>query len=103
MDNEPTEARQDELAGIREQLFNLLLEAYGSTKSEHHPNVMQYRILDSLTVSSGGGKCNNPICINGKIDTALRRGKCLWCNGTGRKPIVTKAVAQCIEEATKDG
>ena len=102
MTNKPTEACQDELVGIRGQLFNLLLEAYGSTKPEHHPNVMQYRILNSLTVSSGGTcpecKGEGEIFHRGVIDTLKAWSRCTTCNGTGQEPIVTKTLGEIIGE-----
>ena len=46
---------------IKEQIFKLLLNAQGSTRLEHHPNIMTYKILnlfkaevDKLTVMITG-------------------------------------------------
>jgi len=65
-------------------------------------------ILNSLTVSSGGGKCD--MCNgHGKIlpyqldnGSYIYKDDCLTCNGTGQKPIVTKTLGEIIKEWEDD-
>jgi len=70
MDKQPTEARQDELAGIREKMAELVKRACVKYDGASHRDLLikvHTEEILSQTVSSG------------------------------------KTIAQCIEEATKDG
>jgi len=112
--DKPTEARQDELAGIREKIakniyFDGVEYAVGTIAEvtwREAPRARRDKYLEradqilSLTVSSGGGKC--PECKGEK--KILNHSvydywmPCHVCNGTGQKPIVTKTLGQLAKE-----
>ncbi len=114
MNEQPTEACQDELAGIREKIARKLYdnEIWG-TGNEHLGNLKEY-LLDkesfmiadqilSLTVSSGGGDCSE--CEGERmIKDVDDEGEvvvldCPTCNGTGQKQ--PKTLGDIIKEALK--
>jgi len=110
MTTEPTEARQDELAGIREKLacnFVQVLydkgfitwETVGAEKAIKRKG---YELADqilSLTVSSGGGKC--PKC-DGFKKVLGRRGTimcyCPTCSSTGSVKKEEISIGDLIKE-----
>ena len=118
---QPTEARQDELAGIREKIAKICTARYfecsyndaeiawsEATEESKEDMLNNANQILSLTVSRGGGVCPE-CCGQGEITgvdvgypSIMSFAHCEHCNGTGEQPIVTKTIAQCIEEATKD-
>ncbi len=98
MDKQPTEARQDELAGIQKEMAHIIALA-----AVHHTGKPFLQIADqilSLPVSSGGGVC--PRCYGmGISEIRCNAPKCLPCNGTGQKPIVTKKLIEWVKLGTE--
>ena len=104
MTTEPTEARQDELAGIREKIARFISEFKdwdGARQYVKDGWLYKADQILSRTVSSGGGKC--PTCDGtgtylfeylGKADSEA----CAVCNRTGQKPIVTRTIGEIIKE-----
>jgi len=99
MDKQPTEARQDELARIREKLSALFVIARTEGLLTRFADGLEDADeAFSLTVSSGG-IC--PECEGEKITPETGRGsdgfiRCETCNGTG---LVTKTLGEIIKEA----
>jgi len=117
---QPTEARQDELAGIRykwqamfcqhckamQKTNDTVVECWynpldhGNDKAFCASNCDAIDSFFALTVSSGGGIC--PHCQGEKTmwggGNSSDFVRCHNCNGTGQKPIVTKTVGEIIEE-----
>ena len=107
-----SEARQDELAGIRQRAINSvgfhLLDTgiYDHAKDAEKLSTELADIFFALTVSSGGGKCvecgglgyYNYFDVKGKPPFEPMPKPCPTCNGTGQKPIVTKTLGEIIKE-----
>ena len=97
---EPTEARQDELAGIREKIARFISEFKdwdGARQYVKEGWLYKADQILNLTVSSGGGVC--PECkgncgIRGIRWDEIITKKCPTCNGTGQKPIATKTLEE---------
>ena len=69
---------------IAREIFGICCPGY-----EFHDEEMYLDFADQILTISGTTdiECPNPICVKGKIDALLRKGKCYWCNGTGKKKI----------------
>ena len=110
MTTEPTEARQDELAGekIAQILRNEVSidvqtvtdsinkwETYTGQIQEGFVAKISRRLL-SLVVSSGGGKC--PVCKGNRTILNIwdNTQDCITCNGTGQKQ--PKTLGEIIKE-----
>uniref|UniRef100_A0A6M3LJM5 Uncharacterized protein n=1 Tax=viral metagenome TaxID=1070528 RepID=A0A6M3LJM5_9ZZZZ len=97
MDKQPTEARQDELAGIREKIARFISEFKDWDGARQYVKdgwlYKADRIL-SLTVSSGGEMCDH---FNETLRTYYIMG-CPYCNRTGQKPTVTRTIGEIIKE-----
>jgi len=110
MNKQSTEARQYELAGIREKARLPYSSVYFRGYSIHLSPEIKRAIFNnivgdqqdkdfSLTVSSGGGKC--ALCEGtGEVIFTFRKGegkKCHKCNGTGRRVIKNITIEDLIE------
>jgi len=96
MTTEPTEARQDELAGIREKIWFICQEIRTGEISETEATD---QILNDITVSSGGGKCDHYDESDGHYWVAQW---CPTCHGTGQQEVKTITIEQAIEEALNE-
>ena len=106
----PTEARQDELAGIREKIAKAICYAFYKEGFPAAGDGVVERVaqtlaglpfpiddndLLALTVSSGGGVC--PECGGLPVHYRLSFDKpCPTCNGTGQKQ--PKTLGEIIKE-----
>ena len=103
--NEPTEARQDELAGIGEKIAGIIDKAIiaDMVSGQFGPTPYAQEILN-LTVSIGGRKCD--MCNgHGKIlpyqldnGSYIYKDDCPACGGTGHAKVVEKTIGEIIKE-----